>query len=169
MKTVAQRHAKRAMRKYNEEQARDEHGRFGEGGGGPTSPTDRGGQVSRVDAAREMYGAGSPQHVAAQARWGSTAGLSTGDSRGTDHASVVQARQEKDMISGAIKAEMGGHVAESAKVTGPHEDDKGEHYRVRTSDTGPAAKANNDVMAQALRSQGLNAESRGSHVRVYTG
>lgn len=42
------------------------------GGGGPSAPTDKGGFISRVDAAEKMYGRGSKEHQAAINRWGPT-------------------------------------------------------------------------------------------------
>lgn len=41
-------------------------------GGGPSAPTDKGGFISRVDAAEKMYGCGSREHQAAINRWGPT-------------------------------------------------------------------------------------------------
>lgn len=47
-------------------------------GGGPSSPTDKGGTINRVDAAAKMYGVGSKEHQAAMARYTSGSPSETG-------------------------------------------------------------------------------------------
>ncbi len=50
----------------------DAHGRFGSGYGATATSvqTGAGGTISKIDAAAVMYGTGSPQHIAAQRRFG---------------------------------------------------------------------------------------------------
>jgi hypothetical protein len=68
MKTVGERHAEAHLKKYNEDQERDEHGRFGSGGGETKSSSDhtRAGSGAVMQAEHALV---SGDHAAAAAAY----------------------------------------------------------------------------------------------------